>query len=134
MGIRAYEKALYLDELTDDAIAVLVDRAVDKTSPMSFAGIVRLDGAYCRVRDEDTAYGCPRRPQYAVSIAAVSPDAQPLAADRAWVRSLWDALRPLAGEARDQPRSTDLRKRSAKTATARHGPDVAATAAVASGS
>jgi FAD/FMN-containing dehydrogenase len=98
-GIRGYEKALYLDDLTDDAIAVLVDRAADKTSPMSFAPIFWLGGAYCRVRDEDTAYGGRRRPQYAVNIAAISPDAEPLAADRAWVRSLWDALRPLAGDA-----------------------------------
>ncbi|MGH2881854.1 MAG: BBE domain-containing protein, partial [Solirubrobacteraceae bacterium] len=98
-GIRAYEKGLYLDDLSDDAIGVLVGRAADKTSPMSFAPIFNLDGAYCRVRDEDTAYGGRRRPQYVVNIAAVSPDTEALDADRAWVRSLWDALRPLAGDA-----------------------------------
>jgi len=29
---------------------------------------------------------------------AICPDAQTLAADRAWIRALWDALRPLAAD------------------------------------
>ena len=56
-GIRGYEKALYLDDLSDDAIGVLADRAGDKTSPMSFAPIFRLAGAYTRVEEDATAYG-----------------------------------------------------------------------------
>ena len=98
-GIRGYEKALYLDDLTDDAIDLLAARAGDKASPMSFAPIFRLDGAYSRVDDDATAYGGRRAPQYVVNIAAIAPDAETLAADRAWVRSVWDELRPLAGDA-----------------------------------
>lgn len=98
-GIRGYEKALYLDELTDDAIDVLAARAGDKASPMSFAPIFRLDGAYTEVDDDATAYGGRRAPVYVVNIAAISPDADTLATDRTWVRSVWDALRPLAGDA-----------------------------------
>jgi len=96
-GIRGYEKALYLDDLTDDAIDVLAERAGQKASPMSFAPIFRLAGAYARVADDATAYGGRRTPQYVVNIAAISEDADTLATDRVWVRSFWDALRPLAG-------------------------------------
>jgi FAD/FMN-containing dehydrogenase len=95
-GIRGYEKALYLDDLTDDAIEVLAQRAGDKISPMSFAPIFRLDGAYGRVADDATAYGGRRAPQYLVNIAACSPEPDAVAADRMWVRSIWDALRPMA--------------------------------------
>ena len=95
-GIRGYEKALYLDDLSDDAIAILADRAADKTSPMSFAPIFRLAGAYTRVDEDATAYGGRRSPQYVVNIAGVAPDPDALIADRAWVRSVWDQLRPLA--------------------------------------
>ncbi|HEY0815515.1 MAG TPA: FAD-binding oxidoreductase [Pseudonocardia sp.] len=95
-GVRGYEKALYLDELTDDAIGVLADRAGDKISPVSFAPIFRLAGAYCRVADDATAYGGRRSPQYVVNIAGIAADPDAFAADRAWVRSVWGQLRPLA--------------------------------------
>lgn len=95
-GVRGYEKALYLDDLTEEAIAILAGRAGEKTSPLSFAPIFRLDAAYSLIDDDATAYGGRRSPQYVVNIAAVSPDPDALAADRVWVRSVWDALRPLA--------------------------------------
>jgi len=98
-GIRAYTKALYLDELSDEVINVLVERATDNTSPMSFIPIFRLDGAFAQVGEQDTAFGGTRTPQYAVNIEAISPDPATLAADRNWVRSVWDALRPLAAGA-----------------------------------
>jgi FAD/FMN-containing dehydrogenase len=98
-GIRAYEKALYLDELSDEAIDVVVERATDRTSSMSFMPIFRLDGAFSRVGEQDTAFGGTRTPQYVVNIIAISPDAAALAADRKWVRSVWDGLRPLAASA-----------------------------------
>ena len=98
-GILAYEKSLYLDELTDDAIAVITARSGDKASPMSFFPLFRLDGAYAQVDDDATAYGGRRRPQWAVNINAVSPDPELLAADRTWARRAWDELRPLASSA-----------------------------------
>ncbi|MBA2472558.1 MAG: FAD-linked oxidoreductase [Pseudonocardiales bacterium] len=98
-GIRAYSKALYLDELSDEAINVLVEGATNKTSPMSFMPIFRLDGAFAQVGEQDTAFGGTRTPQYAINIEAISPDPAALAADRNWVRSVWDALRPHAASA-----------------------------------
>ncbi|HEX5347948.1 MAG TPA: BBE domain-containing protein [Pseudonocardiaceae bacterium] len=66
---------------------------------MSFIPIFRLDGAFAQVGEQDTAFGGTRTPQYAVNIEAISPDPAALAADRNWVRSVWDALRPLAAGA-----------------------------------
>jgi FAD/FMN-containing dehydrogenase len=48
------------------------------------------------VGDGDTAFGGGRADQYAVSLTAVCPDPDGLAADRAWVRAIWDDLLPLA--------------------------------------
>jgi FAD/FMN-containing dehydrogenase len=95
-GIHGYEKALLLDELSDPAIDVLVDRAPSAASPMSFALVLRLAGAFARVGDDATAYGGRRDPHYLVNVAGIAPDADTLAADREWVRSTWDLLRPLA--------------------------------------
>lgn len=95
-GVRGYEKALDLDDLSNDAIAVLTELAPHKTSPLSFMPIFCLDGAFSRVGDDDTAFGGSRAAHYVVNIAAESPDAASLLADRTWVRSVWDALRPFA--------------------------------------
>jgi FAD/FMN-containing dehydrogenase len=66
------------------------------TSPLSFLPMLPLSGAYSRVGDDETAFGGRRAPCWAVNIAAAAPDADALAADRAWVRSFWEALRPHA--------------------------------------
>jgi FAD/FMN-containing dehydrogenase len=95
-GVRGYEKALDLEDLSDDAIAVLTEHAARKASPMSFAPVFYLGGAFSRTADDDTAFGGSRLPHYVVNIAAHSMDAEGLTADRTWVRSIWDALRPLA--------------------------------------
>ncbi|MBO0874729.1 MAG: FAD-binding oxidoreductase [Pseudonocardia sp.] len=95
-GVRGYEKAIYLPELTDDAIDVVARRAPEKTSPMSFLPMIRLAGAYSAVGEADTAFGGSREDQYAVSLAAICPEPEGLMADRAWVRALWDDLLPLA--------------------------------------
>ncbi|HKY76638.1 MAG TPA: FAD-binding oxidoreductase [Acidimicrobiia bacterium] len=95
-GIHAYEKGLYVDELTDEVVTVLADRLPEMTSPLSFLPMLPLSGAYSRVGDDATAFGGRRAPCWAVNIAAAAPDSDALAADRAWVRSFWEALRPHA--------------------------------------
>jgi hypothetical protein len=95
-GTLAYEKGLYVDELTDDVAAVLAERLPDMTSPLSFVPMLPLTGAYSRVGDDDTAFGGRRTPCWAINIAAATADPEVLATDRAWVRSFWEALRPHA--------------------------------------
>ncbi|WP_063042854.1 FAD-binding oxidoreductase [Nocardia pseudovaccinii] len=95
-GIHGYEKALDLDDFSDEVIAILTDQAGKKTSPLSFMPIFVLDGAFTAVGEEDTAFGGARSAHYVCNIEAAAPDAEILAADRAWVRSTWEALCPFA--------------------------------------
>jgi FAD/FMN-containing dehydrogenase len=94
-GTSAYEKSLDIEELTDDVIAVLTESAARKASPMSFLPIFYLSGAFCRVGEDETAFSGSRTPHYAIHMAGISPDPSGLDVERAWVRSLWDSLRPL---------------------------------------
>jgi hypothetical protein len=96
-GIRAYEKAVYLDELTDESIDVIARHIPGKASPMSFMPTFVLGGKYAEPSEEDTAFGGSRRTRYALNIAAVAPTAEELETDRAWVRSFWADLVPSAG-------------------------------------
>ncbi len=98
-GILAYEKALYLDELSDDVIRVFTEHLPRKKSPLSFVPIFVLDGAYRQVGEDETAFGGSRAARFAFNIAAICPAPELLEADRAWVRSFWQALRPYASSA-----------------------------------
>ena len=93
-GRHAYEKALYLDELSDEAIDVFASFVPRKASPLSFVPVFPLSGAYSRVADEDTAFGGSRSARYVLNIAAICPVPELLAADREWVRAFWEAMRP----------------------------------------
>jgi FAD/FMN-containing dehydrogenase len=98
-GTLAYEKALYLDALSDAAIAVIAEHATKKNSPLSFAPTFRLDGKYLARSDADSAFGGIRSAGYVLNIAAHAPPGSPrdlYDADRAWVRNFWDAMRPHA--------------------------------------
>ncbi|MFX0580117.1 FAD-binding oxidoreductase [Nocardia nepalensis] len=95
-GIHGYEKALDLDDFSNEVIAVLTEQAGKKASPLSFMPIFVLDGAFTAVGEDDTAFGGARSAHYVCNIEAACPDAETLAVDRAWVRSTWEALRPFA--------------------------------------
>jgi FAD/FMN-containing dehydrogenase len=98
-AFHAYNKALFLDDLTDEAIDVLVDRLPSKSSPLSLLPIFPLGGAFADVDDAATAFGGRRSTRFALNMDAIAPDAEGMAVDRAWVRELWQALRPFAAAA-----------------------------------
>jgi FAD/FMN-containing dehydrogenase len=98
-GTHAYEKALYLDELSDEVIAIFADQLPRKASPLSFVPVFPLDGAYADVGEDDTAFGGSRSARFVFNIAAICPVPELLEADRAWVRGFWEALRPHASGA-----------------------------------
>jgi FAD/FMN-containing dehydrogenase len=91
-----YDKGLYLEHLTDDAIAVLTEHATRKQSPGSEVLFYRLDAAYSAVPDEATAFSGGRSPRFACFVIAVCPTSEVLEHDRAWVRALHQALQPHA--------------------------------------
>ena len=95
-GILAYERSVYLDDLTGDAIKVMADFSAMKNSPMSFSPVFAIDGAYATVPDSATAFGGSRRPGFVVNLACVAPTPELLRADTAWVKEYWEALLPFA--------------------------------------
>ncbi len=95
-GSHAYEKGTYVAELSDPVIDVITERVPRKNSPMSVLLFYRLDGAYCRAGDDDTAFSGGRTPRYGTFIIGQAPGPELLAAERGWVRGTWEALRPHA--------------------------------------
>lgn len=92
-GISAYEKGIYLDDLSDAVIDILVERLPQKKAPLSFMPIFRLDGAFSEVPDDATAFGGTRSPHWALSIVALDFDPETFGVERGWVRGTWEALR-----------------------------------------
>ncbi len=95
-GAYAYEKALYLDDLSDDALDVFVDHLPRKASPLSFVPVFPLSGAFADVGDADTAFGGSRKGKWVFNISAACATPEMLDQDRSWVRDFWTALRPHA--------------------------------------
>ena len=95
-GILAYEKAIYLDDLTDGAIDAIAEHQPGKTSGMSFTPIFCLGGCFAEVADDATAFGGRRSTRYVVNVAAIAQTREELDADRQWARDYWSALVPHA--------------------------------------
>ena len=93
-GSYGYDKGAYLEDLSDEVIDVLYEHAPRKSSPLSVLLFYRLDGAYCEVDEDDTAFGGGRTPRYMGFFIGLCPTPAMLPGEREWVRSLWDALRP----------------------------------------
>jgi FAD/FMN-containing dehydrogenase len=93
-GFYGYDKGAYFEDLTDDLIEVLTEHAPRKNSPLSVVLFYRLDEAYCEVGEDATAFGGGRSPRYGAFIIGLCPVPEMLPAEREWIRSLWDALRP----------------------------------------
>ena len=94
-GLYCYNKSCHLDELTDDAIAVIIEQIPRKTSPLTWAAFVPFGGAYDDVGPDDTAFGSPRS-GYEVVAIGLTTTREELPAARDWVRSFWQALQPHA--------------------------------------
>ncbi|BEK97581.1 FAD-binding oxidoreductase [Nocardia seriolae] len=95
-GLFGYEKALYVNELSDEVLDTIVTRFPLRSSPMTIVPIFPLHGRYSEIADSETAFGGPRNPCYVINISALTPDPAGFPAERQWVRDLWDALRPHA--------------------------------------
>ena len=93
-GFYVHDKGAYFEDFTDEWIDVFTEYAPQRTSPLSVVLFYRLDQAYSEVGDDATAFGGGRSPRYAAFFIGVCPVPQMLEAERSWVRSLWDALRP----------------------------------------
>jgi hypothetical protein len=95
-GLLSYEKAVYVDDLTDGVIDVIVEHQAKKMSPLSFVPIFNFGGAFRRMDEEATAFGGSRDIGYVINISATTPSPDEFDAERSWVRSYWSALLPHA--------------------------------------
>jgi FAD/FMN-containing dehydrogenase len=93
-GFYSYDKSGYFADLTDGLIDAVVDQVPRKTSPMSVLLFYRLDEAFSRVGEDDTAFGGGRSPRYAGLFIGVTPTPDLLPAERDWIRGLWAATQP----------------------------------------
>jgi FAD/FMN-containing dehydrogenase len=95
-GLSAYEKAVYLDELTDGVIDVIIEHQAKEMSPLSFVPIFNFGGVFSRAVDQATAFGGSRDISYVINISATTPSPDEFDAERQWVRDYWSALVPHA--------------------------------------
>jgi hypothetical protein len=93
-GSYAYEKGTYIQELSVEVIDIITRQVPRKNSPQSLMLFYRLDGAFSRVGEDDTAFSGGRSPRLGAFIIGYAPDTDLLALDRGWVREFWEALRP----------------------------------------
>jgi hypothetical protein len=95
----SYWKASFLTDLSDEAIAVLVDRFNACPSPMSMIVVEHFHGAASRVPVEQTA--CAMRLS-GFNVAIISQWLDPAESDRniAWARETYTALTPHLGSVR----------------------------------
>ena len=95
-GLLAYDKTVYVEDLSEDVISVVTEHLPRKTSPRSPVFVYRLDGAYSEVGEDDTAFGGGRTPRYVIFLIALADNTEMFEADRTWLRSFWAALLPHA--------------------------------------
>ena len=88
-----YWKANFVDDLSDEAISVLVDAFARAPSPFSMIALEPMGGAIARVPETATAF-LHRRPAFSLLILAGWVDATDTEANVRWARELWDATRP----------------------------------------
>ncbi len=93
-GQFAYEKGTQLPDLTDEVVAVFVERLPHRVTPTSMFLLYLLDEAYCEVADDATAYGSSRERRYAAMIVGLTDSIETWEAEQGWVRSVWEALQP----------------------------------------
>lgn len=89
--LRAYWKSQYLAELTDEAIGVIVDRALDRPAPLTLVNTLHLGGAIGARGPQDSAFA-ERSAPFMVSIDGNWSDPAADAETIGWVRSAWEQI------------------------------------------
>jgi FAD binding domain/Berberine and berberine like len=93
-GIRGYVKAEFLSELSDDAIATLVQQGSNRPGPMAQLLLEPLGGAIAKTSEEETALG-RRDVKWCYHALSMWMDPSQEAADAhvAWAKGLTEALK-----------------------------------------
>jgi FAD/FMN-containing dehydrogenase len=98
-GARNYWKSAFFKELSDDAIAIMIDAFERAPSAMSGLVIEHFHGQVTRIGNTDTAYP-HRQPGYNLVLVSQWMDPSDDETNIAWARNTFDALTPyMAGAA-----------------------------------
>lgn len=89
--LRAYWKSQYVDELSDAAIDVIAERALDRPHPLTLVNVFHMGGAIAAMDPEATAFS-ERSAPFMVSIDGMWTDPADDVDTIAWVRSAWEAI------------------------------------------
>ena len=89
--LRAYWKSQYLDELSDQAIEVIADKALDRPEPLTLVNTFHMGGAIAAVEPEATAFS-QRSAPYMVSIDGMWTDSARDSEMVTWVRAASEAV------------------------------------------
>lgn len=92
-GLQHYWKTDFVDELTDEAIAVHAQHGPDVPTVQSLMHIYPLDGAVHDIEEGDTAYS-HREAKFVHIIAGIDADGGNMPERQVWVRNYWTALHP----------------------------------------
>jgi FAD/FMN-containing dehydrogenase len=91
-NLRNYWKAEFVDEISDEVIAIAVDAFSRAASPLSSMLFFPIRGAASRVDPRATAF--PHRAGYHVGIYSLWNDRAHDAPNIAWVRDTWTSMQP----------------------------------------
>jgi len=94
-GLHYYYKSHFMQELSDEAIEVLVTHFATVPSPWSSVAFQQYGGAVSRVGQAETAFG-HRAAQYNFIPTSVWTDPTESEQHLNWVREAWDLMRPFA--------------------------------------
>jgi FAD/FMN-containing dehydrogenase len=94
-GQHNYWKSHYIDELTDDVIAAIIEHAPRMSSPLSSFYLQHLGGAIARGDATHSAFG-HRDALFDFAILTVWRDPNETAEHVAWARDFFDAMQPHA--------------------------------------
>jgi FAD/FMN-containing dehydrogenase len=92
-GLHNYNRAEWLDELSEDAIATLVEHVRSISSPLSQVILARMGGAVARVSAEATAFPHRQARNLLWIVSAWRPD-DDAEQHMQWLSRISDALRP----------------------------------------
>jgi FAD/FMN-containing dehydrogenase len=94
-GRHYYWKSTYVDDLSDEAIAMLIERGAARPSPQSAVTCWHLGGAMSRIANEDTSYGRREAPYLFAAEASWDDPALDKTAI-AWSRDSLAAMQPFS--------------------------------------
>jgi FAD/FMN-containing dehydrogenase len=97
-GLQNYWKSNFLQDLSNDAIAVMVDSFAQMPAPTSALVIEHISGAVSRVGEDATAF-THRQAPYNLVIVGIWPDLADNDTNIRWVRQTWDAMQPFSSGA-----------------------------------